>query len=68
LFTFDHQRIVDRIYRLTLSPDEFEEGITEIILLYEGDKLEFDTNHLIDAIPYYETELIQKVYWIDGKN
>lgn len=68
LFTFDHQRTADRIYRLTLNPDEFEEGITEIVLLYEGDKLEFDTNHLIDAIPYYETELIQKVYWIDGKN
>lgn len=68
LFTFDHQRTVDRIYRLTLNPDEFEEEITEIVLLYEGDKLEFDTNHLIDAIPYYETELIQKVYWIDGKN
>lgn len=68
LFTFDHQRTTDRIYRLTLNPNEFEEGITEIVLLYEGDKLEFDTNHLIDAIPYYETELIQKVYWIDGKN
>ena len=68
LFTFDHQRTVDRIYRLTLNPNEFEEEITEIVLLYEGDKLEFDTNHLIDAIPYYETELIQKVYWIDGKN
>ena len=66
LFTFDHQRTVDRIYRLTLNPNEFEEGITEIVLLYEGDKLEFDINHLIDAIPYYETELIQKVYWIDG--
>jgi hypothetical protein len=60
--------LIDRIYRITLNSNEFEEGVTEIILLYEGNKLEFDTDHLIDAIPYYETELIQKVYWIDGKN
>jgi hypothetical protein len=37
-------------------------------LLYEGTTLGFSLNNLIDAIPYYETELIQKVYWIDGKN
>jgi hypothetical protein len=30
--------------------------------------LGFRLNNLIDAIPYYETELIQKVYWIDGIN
>jgi hypothetical protein len=66
LFTKDAQ--YDRIYRLTLNTNEFHEKITEIILLYEGNKLEFDIDHLIDAIPYYETELIQKVYWIDGKN
>jgi hypothetical protein len=37
-------------------------------LLYEGTTLGFSLNNLIDAIPYYETELIQKVYWIDGIN
>lgn len=68
LFTTDHQRLIDRIYRLTLNSDEFEEEITEIILLYEGENLGFNSNYLIDAIPYYETELIQKVYWIDGIN
>ena len=71
LFTTGHadrQGLIDRIYRITLNSNEFEEEVTEIVILYEGDKLEFDTDHLIDAIPYYETELIQKVYWIDGKN
>ena len=58
----------DRIYRITLNPDEFQEAITEIIKLYEGTTLNFSLDNLIDAIPYYETELIQKVYWIDGKN
>lgn len=66
LFTKDAQ--YDRIYRVTLNSNEFKEEVTEIVILYEGDKLEFDTDHLIDAIPYYETELIQKVYWIDGNN
>lgn len=68
LFTTDHQRLTDRIYRLTLNSNEFEEEVTEIVLLYEGDTLNFSSNYLIDSIPYYETELIQKVYWIDGLN
>jgi len=61
----------DRIYRLTLD----ENSITDLILLYEGTTLDFQKGvtdltkeGLIDAIPYYETELIQKVYWIDGIN
>lgn len=28
----------------------------------------WDTDHPIEALGVYETELIQKVYWIDGKN
>lgn len=58
----------DRIYRLTLNSNEFKEEVTEIVELYEGNTLNFSCDNLIDAIPYYETELIQKVYWIDGKN
>jgi hypothetical protein len=73
LFTHDTDTIpnTDRIYRLTLD----ENSITELILLYEGTTLDFQKGvtdltkeGLIDAIPYYETELIQKVYWIDGIN
>jgi hypothetical protein len=59
---------MDRIYRLTLSSDEFNEYVTEIVPLYYGFTLNFSIDNLIDAIPYYETELIQKVYWIDGIN
>lgn len=68
LFTKDHQLLTDRIYRITLNCNESYEAVTEIVLLYEGDTLGFNQNRLIDAIPYYETELIQKVYWIDGIN
>lgn len=67
LFTTDHEEL-DMIYRLTLNSNESDEVVTEIIQLYEGVHLGFRLNNLIDAIPYYETELIQKVYWIDGIN
>lgn len=36
-------------------------------ILYSGD-LKFDTNNRIEALFNYETENIQKVYWIDGIN
>lgn len=55
----DNETSLDRIYRLD---DSFQ-----CILLFEGN-LGFDLNHLIEAIPYYETESVQKVYWTDGKN
>ncbi len=67
LFTTDHEEL-DMIYRLTLNSNESDEVVTEIVQLYEGVHLGFRLNNLIDAIPYYETELIQKVYWIDGIN
>ena len=67
LFTTDHEEL-DMIYRLTLNSNESDEAVTEIIQLYEGVHLGFKLDNLIDAIPYYETELIQKVYWIDGIN
>ena len=74
LFTHKHiilpiENNIDRIYRLTLNDNE----VTGFVQLYEGN-LDFQkdvnptTDGLIDAIPYYETELIQKVYWIDGIN
>ena len=35
--------------------------------LYIGD-LNFDTEHPLETIVNYESEDIQKVYWVDGKN
>ena len=35
--------------------------------LYRGD-LGFTTSNPIESIVYYETEDIQKIYWVDGKN
>lgn len=34
---------------------------------YEGD-LTFSLEHPIETLPYYESEEIQKVYWVDGLN
>lgn len=35
--------------------------------IYAGD-LSFDCEHPIESIVYYESDDIQKIYWIDGKN
>lgn len=35
--------------------------------LYNGN-LNFDTEHPIESVVYFETENIQKIYWVDGKN
>lgn len=42
------------------------EDIT-IKTLYSG-ALNFDVNHPITTLPFYENENIQKVYWVDGLN
>ena len=59
----------DCIYRL-----EYNGSAVQTVLLYRGN-LNFvedmDTNgvaHPIEAIGYYESEEIQKVYWVDGVN
>ena len=52
----------DFIYRLSV-----EDNYITSYLLYEGD-LNFDVNNPIDAIGYYESEEVQKVYWVDGLN
>lgn len=31
-------------------------------------QLNLDLNHPLDILPYYESEDIQKLYWVDGKN
>lgn len=52
----------DRIYKFKLVDDKFKGE-----LLYEGD-LNFDLNNPIETLPYYESEEVQKVYWVDGIN
>lgn len=58
LFTHDNEG-VDRIYRIR--------DLKTVTLMYEGN-LNFDLDHLIDALPSYESESTQKIYWTDGKN
>lgn len=53
---------LDRIYRLWHNGN-----ILSGELLYEG-HLNFDYNSPIEALPSYENEEIQKVYWTDGLN
>lgn len=62
LFTTDSG--IDRIYRI-----EYKYRIQEwyLRLLYEG-SLGFDTLHPIETISLFETEDVQKVYWVDGTN
>lgn len=53
---------LDRIYKLWLNDDKLYGD-----LLYEG-HLNFDYQNPIEALPSYENEEIQKVYWTDGLN
>jgi len=52
----------DLIYRIYQ-----ENGITKAHLLVHGN-LDFNENNPIDCITFFETEDIQKVYWIDREN
>ena len=53
----------DYIYKIYQN----EEGDWKSALLYSGD-LNFSVDNPIEALFNYETEDIQKVYWIDGIN
>lgn len=59
---FSHDSSYDYIHRLYINNED-----VEIKLLYKGN-LGFSEENPIEAISIYETEDIQKVYWIDGKN
>jgi len=56
--------LTDRIYKITKSVTA---NTLVSTILYEG-ILHFDVLHPIEAIPFYENENVQKVYWVDGKN
>ena len=52
----------DRIYRL-----EYNNGIMVGTLLFKGN-LKFSTQHPIETLVNYESDVIQKIYWTDKKN
>lgn len=54
----------DRIYLIKDTPTAH---IYKCICLFEGD-LNLDKDHPLETLVSYESEKIQKVYWIDGKN
>ena len=54
----------DRIYLIKYTEDKTK---LKGILLFNGN-LNFDIHHPIETLVSYESELIQKVYWTDGKN
>lgn len=49
----------DRIYLVA--------DLSTTSLLFNGN-LNFSINHPLETLPYFETESIQKVYWVDGVN
>ena len=53
----------DYIYKVTPIAD----NNIDINLLYNGN-LNFDIEHPIETLGIYETDSLQKVYWVDGKN
>ncbi len=53
----------DRIYRINLGSDLYTREV-----LYEGKDLNFNADHPAQIISDYESELVQKVYWVDGIN
>lgn len=60
LILFTKTGSTDTIYRI-------EMGTLKKVVLFKGD-LNFSTEYPIQAIADYESELVQKVYWVDGKN
>lgn len=60
LFTKDDS--YDYIIVLTLNVNRFTGDIK-----YKGN-LKFSLENPIETLPYYESEVVQKVYWVDGNN
>jgi len=56
---------MDRIYRVEYNQGEDPEF--SITLLFHG-SLGFDDEHPIESVVYFESENIQKIYWVDGIN
>lgn len=56
----------DRIYRIKYDPLNTKNSWTGIELYNKN--LNFSIEHPIETITYYESEEVQKVYWVDGIN
>lgn len=61
LFTHEGEK-TDRIYRVDYEGKKFKNN-----LLYTGNLL-LDTAHPIESVVYQESDDVQKIYWVDGKN
>lgn len=67
LFTHKDTTPYDHIFRLTMPKMGEAVEISEVATVFFGDA-GFDMEYPIEALPLFETETIQKVYWVDGKN
>lgn len=66
VFTSNDDSTDNYIYRI----EKTSKGYNTVVLFHEEDSWEgsWSVGYPIEAIGVYETELIQKVYWVDGKN
>lgn len=64
LFTHDDVEGLDYIYNISILEDCTKYNA---VLIHSGD-LNFSLDYPIDSIYEYESELVQKIYWIDGTN
>lgn len=68
LVLFSHEKSgesPDHIYRVEYTPDSEPEF--EIVELFVGN-LGFSEKNPIESVVYFESENIQKIYWVDGIN
>lgn len=63
LFTHEEDTKIDHIYRIEYVDEENWKSLS----LFDGN-LGFDSKHPIETLANYETEAVQKVYWVDGIN
>jgi hypothetical protein len=67
LVLFVKNNTQDSIYRI-----KFNDIIGEVVTLYQStedsNNLNFDINNPIECISSYESDKVQKVYWVDGTN
>ena len=64
IFASLQQHNINYIYRINYN---YINDTFNVNILYQGN-LNFDLEHPIEAIGYYESEEVQKVYWVDGIN
>lgn len=69
IFTHYSAEELDSIYRAEYSEDHDPDNDAGFLItkLYSG-FLGFSDNTKIEALPYYESEELQKVYWVDGEH